>query len=130
MIGMWTFGMATRLRYMQDVSITGGKGEDLCLAYKMSILHIFFPICTIRDGHVLGILQKKAGTKRVLSTKTFYPLTAAEIAKWQASGGLPTPLPPYKMTFGDIAAGYWVLMLLAAVAVCGPVAFGLVRLLD
>src|SRR5215472_1023193 len=103
MIGFFTFGDQTELRYLGEVPIKGKNGEDLCLLYKMTVTSLFFPLFLSKDGHVLGIIEKRDLSKQKLwwSQKIFYPLTNDDIAKWQASGHLPKPLPDYHVTFGD-----------------------------
>ena len=39
------FGSDIKLHHLQPVPITGAKGEELCLSYKISIHYFFFPIC-------------------------------------------------------------------------------------
>jgi hypothetical protein len=95
------FGDQTELRYLGEVSIKGKEGEDLCLLYKMTVTSFFFPIFLSKDGYVLGIIERRDQGKLWWSRTKFYPLTDDDIAKWQASGHLPKPLPGYTVMLGD-----------------------------
>jgi hypothetical protein len=110
MIGL--FGVSTKLHHLQEVPITGAQGERLCLSYKLSILYVGVPLFLTRDGYVLGIHAgtTKAG-QNLYSNKNFYPLTDSDVQRWQVSGHLPNPLPPYKLSIGDHIEAYWAVAL-------------------
>jgi|SRR5690349_7832479 hypothetical protein len=112
------FGSDIKLHHLQPVPITGAKGEELCLSYKISIHYFFFPICHTRDGYVFGINvgTNKAGNK-IYSLTQFYPLTDSDVKHWQERGLLPNPLPSYKTPFGDLLQAYvlWAILLIALV---------------
>jgi hypothetical protein len=101
MIGIFSFGTKTELRFLGTVPITGKQGEPLCLAYKLSMHFFFLPLGLSQDGYVLGIITKQDGDKVYFSTQTFYPLSAEDITRWQQSGHLPNPLPTYKLRIRD-----------------------------
>ena len=108
MIGIGIFGIDSKLHHLQEVPITRAKAEALCLSYKLSIIYFVLPLFLTRDGYVFGINvgTNKQGQK-IYSTKQFYPLTDAEVQRWQESGHLPKPLPHYKLSFGDVLEGYF-----------------------
>jgi hypothetical protein len=43
MIGIFSFGKQTELRFLREVPITGAPGEPLCLLYKLLCASSFFP---------------------------------------------------------------------------------------
>ena len=100
--GIALFGTQNYLCHLEDVEIKGKQGEHLALCYKFSIHCFFLPLWWTRDGYVLGIIETNAKGTKSWPAKNFYLLTKENITREQASGHLPKPLPPYKITFGDI----------------------------
>jgi len=103
MIGIFTFGAQTELRYLGDLDVKSAKGEELCLLYKMTMVWLFVPLLLSRDGYVLGIVESRNPQKGTLrySTQRFYPLSPDLMAQMQAAGQLPSTLPDYKLRIGD-----------------------------
>jgi hypothetical protein len=113
---MALFGTQNYLCFLLAVQIIGKQGERLALCYKFSIHCFLVPLWLTRDGYVLGIIEtNKKGSKSWLG-KTFYPLSGENIVRLQAIGGLPKPLPEYKINFGDIwPVGFgWIMTGIAA----------------
>jgi hypothetical protein len=59
MIGIFSFGKQTELRFLREVPITGAPGEPLCLLYKLFVRQFLFSLFLTRDGYVMGIITKK-----------------------------------------------------------------------
>ena len=102
------FGKSERIQKITDVDIKGANGEDLYLAHKTTSLYIFMGVYMTDDGYVLGVKG---------SINTYYDLDEEQIKKFQASGALPTPLPPYKIEFTEWLWGYALWILLAVLAI-------------
>jgi hypothetical protein len=102
----YRFGNSEDINFIQDVGVTGPKGEKLFLAYKTSTFNFVAGANITDDGYVLGV---KGDSKRY-----FHMPTGAEFDRLQASGLLPKPLPPYKLSFFDYLMGYllWVITLI------------------
>src|SRR5262249_8995683 len=103
MIGIFTFGAQTELRYLGDLNVKSARGEELCLLYKLTMVYLFVPLFLSRDGYVLGIVESRNPAKGTLrwSTQRFYPLPPDLRAQMQAAGQLPAALPAYKLRIGD-----------------------------
>jgi len=94
----YMFGKDEKLHCIADVPLTGPKDEPLCVAYKTTMYALFAPAYFRDDGYVLAL--KRGGND-------YYPMPeGAELATLQASGSLPTPLPPYQIPLLDYAFGY------------------------
>jgi len=102
------FGKSERIQKITDVDIKGTNGEDLYLAHKTTSLFIFMGVYMTDDGYVLGV---KGGID------AYYPMDEEQIKKFQASGVLPTPLPPYKIELTEWLWGFSLWILLAVLAV-------------
>src|SRR5262249_48914939 len=66
--------------------------------------YFFFAGCYVTDG---GYVLQKVG-----DSKSYIPLDAAMIQQLQQDGTLPTPLPPYSLSFWDYLFGYsnWIIL--------------------
>jgi tetratricopeptide (TPR) repeat protein len=102
---LW-FGTQDYLVKLQDVDIKGPGGEALYLGYKYSFHCFALPYYATNDGYILGV----RGQDR------FLKLDQARIQSFQASGSLPSPLPPYELSLIDYAMGYslWIVLLVIA----------------
>ena len=98
------FGKDESIHKIQDVDITSQNDEPLYLGYKTTTLFILGGVYITDDGYVFGL--------RGDSSK-FIDTTPEEIAKFQQSGLLPDPLPPYKLSILDYVIGYslWIIVL-------------------
>ncbi len=96
------FGATDYLKKIQDVAIKGPKGETLYLGYKFSHHAFILPYMLADDGYILGIDDGKS----------YYKLSAEQIERYQRSGALPNPLPPYEIGFFDYVFGYlgWIIL--------------------
>jgi hypothetical protein len=101
------FGTQEEIHKLQDVNITGQKGEPLYLGYKTSTLYVFAGVYITDDGYVFGLRDK---------SDNFITTTPEEIAKFQAEGLLPNPLPKYSIGIVDLLLGYSLWIVLAIVA--------------
>lgn len=91
------FGTTESIRKIQDVDIKGMDGEALYLGYKISRQAVLLPYAMSDDGYVLGVRE---------NAERYYPLTAEQIATFQAEGTLPNPLPKYEIGRLDWAVGH------------------------
>jgi hypothetical protein len=95
--GSFMFGQQDRIHFLKNVNFKGPNGEGLYLGY-MTTMHIFvLPYRVTKSGYVLGVTG---------NNKSYYKLSADRIAQSQRRGLLPTPLPPYKLSFLDYLVGY------------------------
>jgi hypothetical protein len=94
----YMFGKEEKLHCIVDVPLKGAKDEALCVAYKTTLYAVFAPAYFRDDGYVLAVKGGGDG---------YYPMPeGAELATLQASGTLPSPLPPYQIPALDYAFGY------------------------
>ena len=100
------FGTQEYLRKIQDVDITGPKGEALYLGYKYSHHSFVLPYRTTDDGYILGVRGQQS----------YFRLDDANIKSFQARGLLPSPLPSYELSFTDYVMGYLLWLVLAVIA--------------
>jgi Tfp pilus assembly protein PilF len=100
------FGTQDHLVKIQDVDIKGPQGEALYLGYKYSDHSFVLPYTVTDDGYILGIKGQDA----------FFKLDEARIKSFQASGLLPSPLPPYELSLMDLVMGHllWGVLLIIA----------------
>jgi tetratricopeptide (TPR) repeat protein len=91
------FGTDEHIRAIQDVSITGQNGEPLYLAHKYSFHSFIAPYRLTDEGYVLGVKG---------NSKNYYRLDQPTIERLQARGLLPSPLPPYEISWMDYAFGH------------------------
>ena len=103
-LGGGLFGLKETLHCIQDVTLKGRNGEELCLAYKTSGYFFFAGVYLSDDGYVL----------KVKRADLYYPLTESNLKEYRAAGYLPAQLPPYKVAIGDYLFGYSLWILLAA----------------
>jgi tetratricopeptide (TPR) repeat protein len=94
------FGAQEYLHHIQDVEVTGPKGEQLYLGYKYSFHSFILPYRLTDDGYVLGIRGQHS----------YFRLDESNIKSMQARGQLPSPLPPYQLSAIDYLMGHglWV----------------------
>jgi tetratricopeptide (TPR) repeat protein len=113
--GKVCFGTQEFLTRIQDVTITGPKGENLYLGYKFSIHCFVFPYTLSDDGYVLGLKGREA----------YIRLDEASIDRYQATGLLPRPLPAYEISTLDYAMAhlFWAVLVIMA----GSVIFAIPR---
>jgi tetratricopeptide (TPR) repeat protein len=90
------FGTKDYLAHIQDVDVKGPGGESLYLAYKYSFHSFLLPAYVTEDGYVLAIKGRDA----------YFKLDDTRIKALQARGQLPSPLPPYELSWIDYAMGY------------------------
>lgn len=111
------FGTQEDIHFIQDVDITSQDNEPLFLGYKTSTRFIVAGVYIKDDGYVFGI---RSDHSKYIET------SPDEIAKFQASGLLPNPLPPYKISTMDYVIGYslWILL---PIVILGYVIAWLVR---
>src|SRR5262249_14996577 len=88
-------GTGEHLVKLQDVDFKGPRSEVLYLGYKYSYHAFLLPYRVTDDGYVLGIQGQKS----------FFKLDEARIKSLQASGQLPSPLPPYELSLTEYAIG-------------------------
>jgi len=100
----YMFGKEETIHRLQDVDVTSQDNEPLFLGYKTTTTYFIAGVSITDDGYVFGL--------RSDSTK-YIETTPEEIAKFQASGLLPDPLPPYKLGILDYVIGYslWTIVL-------------------
>ena len=91
------FGTQEDIHFLQDIDITSQANEPLFLGYKTSTRFIVAGVYIKDDGYVFGLRSDH---------DKFIKTTPEEIAKFQASGLLPNPLPPYKISTLDYIVGY------------------------
>jgi hypothetical protein len=109
-----TFGEDDKIHAIQDVDLKGAKGEALYLGHMVKTQFFGAGIYVTDGGYVLGVKG---------DSHTFYPMPKGEqLAKFQESGLLPNPLPPYSLNFFDYLFGYslWIVL----VVVIGWVVIG------
>src|SRR5690242_314312 len=84
-------GTQEHLHHIQDVEVTGPKGEHLYLGYKYSFHSFILPYRLTDDGYVLGVRGQHS----------YFRLDENNIKSMQARGQLPSPLPPYHLSAID-----------------------------
>jgi hypothetical protein len=99
------FGTQEYLRQIQDVEVTGPKGEPLYLGHKYSFHSFILPYRMTDDGYILGVRGQQS----------YFRLEEANIKAMQARGQLPTPLPPYQLSLVDYAMGYGLWIAIAVI---------------
>jgi len=107
------FGTEESLGCIQDVALTGGANEPLCLAHKTTLKFFVAGIYARDDGYVL----------KVKGQESYYPLPRGEeLAELQAEGKLPAPLPHYRISTGDYLLGYSLWWILGAIVIFSLIA--------
>jgi hypothetical protein len=96
-IPMW-FGTSEELKCLQgiervEIQTAAGK-QDVCYAAKIKKENFILPFTISVDGYVLAV-----------NDKTYYKMNNEQAAYYQTAGRLPTPLPIYSLTPGDILGG-------------------------
>jgi hypothetical protein len=92
------FGHEEWIHPLAPVALPGPGGADLMIAHKVSAYFCGAGLFVYDDGYVLA---------RRGETHSYYPLPSpADVARYQAQGLLPTPLPPYHIPIGDYVLGY------------------------
>ena len=102
------FGTQEEIHKLMDVSITSQDNQPLYLAYKTSTFYLFAGVYMTDEGYVFGVRDKP---------DVYIETTPEEIAKFQANGLLPDPLPRYSLTFLDYALGYSLWIVVAIIGV-------------
>ena len=90
------FGADEHLVALQDIDLKGPKGEALYLGHKYAYHAFILPYRVTDDGYVLGIKGERS----------YFKLDEARIKSLQAGGQLPTPLPPYELSWTTLAFGH------------------------
>ncbi len=98
-------GTQEYLSRIQDVDVTGPKGEALYLGHKYSFHSFILPYRMTDDGYILGIRGQQS----------YFRLDDANIKSMQARGQLPSPLPPYQLSMLDYAMGHGAWIALAVI---------------
>lgn len=111
-MGGMAFGWDETIDCIQDVELKGAEDEPLCVAHKTSKLFVIAGVYVRDDGYVL---------RKRDDLHSYYPWPdAQQVATWQGSGSLPTPLPSYSVSVADYLFGYslW-LIILGSLVVAG-----------
>ncbi len=90
------FGSSESLTCIEPVQFSGPSGEDLCLAYKLSTMHIGLPAYITDDGYVL----------KVVGADEYLELPSELVAELQSDGSLSSPLPSYSISTTQYVFGY------------------------
>ena len=103
MIGLAYFGNRDRLRYIQDTRINTPSGQQLCLMAKTTLTSFIFPIALSKE-YVWGFITARDQARSLIHyrTDTYLPIPSGEIARFQASGHLPIPLPQIRYGIGEV----------------------------
>ena len=104
-MGKLMFGTDEKIECIQNVGVTGGDGEPLCLAYKTRKVFFGAGVWLHDDGYVL---------RNATNANSYYPWPdAAQVEKWQSMQLLPVPLPTYSIPWYEYAFGYslWLIVL-------------------
>src|SRR5262245_25030711 len=107
MIGL--IGVSTKVNFLKEVSITSNAGEPLALCFLTGVSWWFIPAFYFRVGYVLGIVQRNKQGRVWVRQDRYISLTNDDVAKWQASGHLPKPLPKFEsplINYWHVAATY------------------------
>jgi hypothetical protein len=122
MIGFVSFGDRDSLRFIQDTPIKTPSGQQLCLMAKTTLTFFFFPI-GLSGEYVWGLITARDEAKNLIRyrTDTYLRIANGEIARFQADGFLPSPLPPIKYKVGDVIS-VWIGWFLVLIAIIGAVA--------
>jgi hypothetical protein len=83
---------------MQDVTLKGANDEALYLGYMTKTQNFIAGYSLADEGYVLGVKG---------DSKKFYHMpTGDDLVRFQQSGLLPNPLPPYQLGTMDYVLGY------------------------
>jgi hypothetical protein len=121
MIGFASFGNRDSLRFIQDTGIKTPNGQQLCLMAKTTLTSFVFPLALSRE-YVWGLITARDQVKNLIRyrTDTYLPIANGEIPRFQASGLLPSPLPPIKYKVGDVIS-VWVGRFMALIVIAGAI---------
>jgi hypothetical protein len=108
-MGRLAFGKGEELTCIQDIDVRGKDDEALCLAHKTSTFFVGAGVYVSDDGYVL----------RAKGRDIYYPVTAEELAEMQQEGSLPTPLPPYSISWFEYAFGYSLWIIVGGMVIVG-----------
>src|SRR5579871_3283097 len=108
------FGNQDTLSFLGDTPINDHNGRPLCLMAKTTVHSLFVPLLLSRE-HVWGLLTGRDPKTNVIQYRTgaYLPIAKGDIAKFQASGRLPNPLPPMSYKVWQIIAvcfGWFVIL--------------------
>ncbi|PXX31210.1 tetratricopeptide repeat protein [Arenibacter sp. ARW7G5Y1] len=97
------FGKMESIKEIQELDVSGPKGEDLYLAYRTSSSFFIAGLYFKDHGYVLGIRGQY---------NSYYPLDARRIAQLQEAGQLPDPMPEYDIPWKEYLFGYsgWLIL--------------------
>lgn len=100
------FGKDESITKITSVNLTGNEGERLFLGYKTTSYWLVAGVYLKDDGYVLGVEDGDS----------YYDMPEGEeLARLQASGGLPQILPEYSIPLAEYAFGYSLWIVLAGV---------------
>ena len=115
MIGFASFGNRDRLCFIQDTRINAPSGQQLCLMAKTTLTFFIFPLALSKE-YVWGLITARDQAKNLVHYRTdaYLPIASDEIARFQASGHLPSPLPLIKYRIGDVISVWtgWLMVLI------------------
>ena len=98
------FGKDETIHFIQDVKITGPKGEKLYLGYMTAIQYFLAGLYVKDEGYVLGVTGKN---------KSYFNMPKGDKLKsLQKRGLIPDPLPKYSLGVIDYLLGYslWIVI--------------------
>lgn len=105
---VYRFGKDESIDKIQQTEIKDPDGKPLDLAHKLTTTYFVAGVSVHDDGYVLQSRDKP---------KRYYSLSQEEIARFQANGLLPNPLPKYSLSVFEYFAGYS-LWIVAVVVIC------------
>jgi hypothetical protein len=112
--GYVQFGAEDKVTKIVDLNTRSPSGDALYLGYKLRVYSFFAPVSMADDGYVIGFSDD--------STR-YIPLTPEKIAAMQRQGQLPTPLPPYAISWSDRVYGYFLWIDLLGLGAVGGAIF-------
>lgn len=112
--GSLRFGDDSTIHFIKELTVKGPKSEELSLGYKTTTKNFALPYYLQKDGYVL----------KVKGTDGFYILNDKLIRDMQGKGQLPSPLPPFTLSWVDYVFGY-----LLWVVIAGLLLWGLISML-
>lgn len=121
MIGLMLFGNKDTLSFIGDTTINDQSGRPLCLMAKTTVHNLFVPLALSRE-YVWGLVTRRDEKLVHFKTNAYLPIAEGDIAKFQASGRLPSPLPPINYRVWEIGAvcfGWFIILAGVAVFLTG-----------
>lgn len=109
-----SFGTDETTHTIQDVGVKGENNEDLMLGYKTSTEAFLLPYTIKDDGYVLVVKSDH---------DKYYDIPADMLPRWQQTGLLPDPLPPYQISALDQVFGHILWPTLVVIAIVYAVGY-------